>query len=212
MSQTILLIEQDPALRRLITLGLQSRSIRVIATPSLTYDNLSILNNSEQPPDLLLLDIDGSVNSNSSTLTGIQSHPYLSTLPTIVLAWENSLLEPGQTQYPASTPITCMTKPFDARTLYGIIEQLLHENATAPQKANTALTAQERLLLAHTARPAPSIWPIITAAAILLTFIGLMVNISIILLGLLIFFIAVMGWSLSKTPETIQLPSTRLGI
>jgi len=182
--------------------------MQVIAVPSLA----SFLDSSEQPLDLVLLDIDGSVGSNSSVLIAVQSHPYLSTLPTVILAWENTLSEPGYIQSSASIPIICMTKPFDARALYVTVEQLLLANAPTPHAANAALAAQERLLLAYTAHPAPSIWPIITAAAILLTFIGLMVNITVILLGLLVFFIALMGWSLSKTPDTTPLPSARLGI
>src|SRR5215467_10679886 len=93
IKQTVLLIEQDPALRRLITLGLQHRSIRVIEATSPA--DLPALDSNEQPPDLLLLDIDGSVNSDSSVLATFQSHPHLSTLPIIVLAWENILPEPG---------------------------------------------------------------------------------------------------------------------
>jgi len=209
IKQTVLLIEQDPALRRLITLGLQHRSIRVIEATSPAH--LPALDSNEQPPDLLLLDIDGSVNSDSSVLATFQSHPHLSTLPIIVLAWENILPEPGNAQHTAQAPFTCVTKPFDARALHATIERQLLERA-APQEASAALAAQEVLLLAQTARPAPSIWPIITAAALLLTFIGLLVHITIALLGLLIFLIALMGWSLSKTPETPHIPSTRLGI
>ena len=211
---TVLLIEQDPSLRRLMALGLQYRGMRVVEATSPVH--LPDPDSEEQPPDLLLLDIDGGVNSDLPLLTAIQSHPYLSILPVVLLAWENVLLGPADTHHftthaiyaarPAQAHITCLTKPFDARALYTTIEQLLLENASASQEANAALAAQEVLLLAQTASPAPSIWPVITAAALLLTFIGLMVHITITVLGLLIFLVALLAWTLDGRPET---PSRR---
>src|SRR5579863_9147904 len=202
MPHTILLIEQNPSLQRLITLGLQHRSIHVIASPSPVQ--LPALASPDQSPALLLLDIDADVNSDWSILATIQSHPHLSTLPIVLLAWENLLPAP----IAAHASITCLTKPFDARTLYATIEQLLLQSAPASQQTNAALAAQERLLLAQTARPAPSIWPIITAAALLLTVIGLLVHITITIIGLLIFIIAILGWTLGTTPTTT--PNTQL--
>ena len=214
---TVLLIEQDPSLRRLMALGLQYRGMRVVEATSPVH--LPDPDSEEQPPDLLLLDIDGGVNSDLSLLPTIQSHPYLSTLPMVLLAWENVLLGPADTHHftnqavhathPAQAHIACLTKPFDARALYTIIEQLLLENALATQAANAALAAQEVLLLAQTASPAPSIWPVITAAALLLTFIGLMVHITITVLGLLIFLVALLAWTMDSRPKN---PSrTQLG-
>ncbi len=213
---TVLLFEQDPSLRRLMALGLQYRGMRVIEATSPVH--LSDIDIEEQPPDLLLLDIDAGVNSNWSLLATIQSHPSLSTLPLVVLAWENVLLGLVDTHrsathatpatpatpatHPAQARMTCLTKPFDARTLHATIENLLLESAPAPQAANAALATQELPLLARTASPALSIWPVITAAAILLTFIGLMVHITITVLGLLIFLIALLGWTLDCRPET----------
>lgn len=214
---TVLLIEQDPSLRRLMALGLQYRGMRVVEATSPVH--LPDHDIEEQPPDLLLLDIDGGVNSDLSLLSTIQSHPHLSSLPMVLLAWENVLLGPADTHHftihaihaarPAQAHITCLTKPFDARALYTTIEQLLLENASASQEANAALAAQEVLILAQTASPAPSIWPVITAAALLLTFIGLMVHITITVLGLLIFLVALLAWALDSRPKT---PSrTQLG-
>jgi CheY-like chemotaxis protein len=235
--QTVLLIEQDQSLRRLMALGLQYRGMRVVEATSPAH--LPDPDSEEQPPDLLLLDIDGGVNSDLSLLTTIQAHPYLSTLPMVLLAWENVLLGPADEQLlgeedagdhkgppyrPSSTlaptdlentaahraqaHIACLTKPFDARALYTTIEQLLLENTSAPEAANATLAAQEVLLLAKTTSPAPSIWPVITAAALLLTFIGLMVHITITILGLVIFLIALLGWTLDcrlEKPSCTQL-------
>lgn len=213
---TVLLFEQDPSLRRLMALGLQYRGMRVIEATSPVH--LPDIDIEEQPPDLLLLDIDGGVNSNWSLLATIQSHPSLSTLPLVVLTWENVLLGLVDTHHsathatPATSPaqarMTCLTKPFDARTLHATIENLLLESTPAPQAANAALATQELPLLARTASPAPSIWPVITAAALLLIVIGLMVHITITVLGLLIFLIALLGWTLDARPETPPAPCT----
>ena len=213
---TVLLFEQDPSLRRLMALGLQYRGMRVIEATSPVH--LPDIDIEEQPPDLLLLDIDGGVNSNWSLLATIQSHPSLSTLPLVVLTWENVLLGLVDTHHsathatpatpPAQARMTCLTKPFDARTLHATIENLLLESTPAPQAANAALATQELPLLARTASPAPSIWPVITAAALLLTVIGLMVHITITVLGLLIFLIALLGWTLDARPETPPAPCT----
>ena len=53
-SSTILLIEADPSLQRLIMLGLQHSGMQVIAARSL--EALPTLD--MQPPDLLVLDVD----------------------------------------------------------------------------------------------------------------------------------------------------------
>src|SRR5947209_3048793 len=81
---TILLIEADPSLCRLITLGLQYRGMQVITASSLT--DLPSLET--HATSLLILDVDGGVHSNWSLLTAIQTHPSLSTLPIVTLAWE----------------------------------------------------------------------------------------------------------------------------
>ena len=59
-SDTVLLIEADRSLRRLIALGLQSRGIHVIEASSPM--NLPVLD--AQQPGLVVLDIDGEVGSD----------------------------------------------------------------------------------------------------------------------------------------------------
>ena len=190
--RTVLLIEEDPSLRRLLTLGLQYRGIQVITVSSPAQ--LPAMQG--QQPDLLLLDIDGGVKSDWSLLTGVQSYPSLATLPKVVLAWEN-VLPADVYRSTTQTHVTCLAKPFDARALYATIEQLLLQ-----------IEAQEVLRIAQIASPAPSIWPVITAAALLLTVIGLMVHITITVVGILILLIALLGWTLGTKPETVPAPRT----
>ena len=79
---TVLLIEADRSLRRLITLGLQYRGMHVIEASSPT----SIFALQSQHPDVVVLDIDGEVGSNHALLSTFQTHPYFSSVPLIVLA------------------------------------------------------------------------------------------------------------------------------
>ncbi len=198
---TVLLIEEDASLRRLMALGLQYRDMRVIEAPS--PDRLPLIEG--QQPDLLVLDVEGGVNSHWSLLASVQSHPYLSTLPMVVLAWEDLLSE----HVPHSTmqfPVTCLTKPFDARALHASIEQLLIESA--PQEAPSA---QEIPAIVAVASPTPSIWPLITAAGLLLAFIGLLGPIAITAVGFLVFMAALLLWTLGTKPEQTSIPNTHLG-
>ncbi len=205
--KTVLLVEEDASLRRLMALGLQYRDMRVIEAPS--PDHLPAIEG--QQPDLLVLDVEGGVNSNWSLLAIVQSHPYLSTLPMVVLAWEDLLSE----HVPHSTvqsPVTCLTKPFDARALHASIEQLLVGSAVQETAiASTALNAQEIPLTAEVASPTPSIWPLITAAGLLLAFIGLLGPIAITAVGFLIFMAALLLWTLGTKTEHTSIPNTHLG-
>src|SRR5215472_12647976 len=120
---TVLLIEADRSLRRLIALGLQYRGMQVIEASSPT--NLPDLE--AQQPGLVVLDIDGEPRSDHSFLAIAQAHPFLSSLPIVVLAWD-SLVPAGVQQDGPQAQLTCLTKPFDARALYATIEQVLDAN------------------------------------------------------------------------------------
>ena len=197
---TVLLIEADGSLRRLIALGLQSRGMRVIETSSPT--NLFSIGIEAQSPNLIVLDVDGEARSNHSLLSLAQAHSYLSTLPMIVLAWE-CLVPVGALQGSPQAQVTCLTKPFDARTLHATIEQFF-ENAV--EQEAVAIQAQEILLMSRAESSTPSIWPLVTAAGLLLAFIGLMIQITITALGLLIVIVALLWWTLGSKTEQKSLP------
>ena len=154
-------------------------------------------------PDLLVLDVDGGVNSDPPLLTALQAHPYLSTLPMVLLAWECPLpacVVSGQ-QNTLQTQATCLTKPFDARTLHATIDQQLL--ASALQKT---LKTQELPLAAQTRSPAPSIWPLLTAAGLLLAFIGLMGLLAFTVFGLLIIVVSLLWWTLGTNTKKEHAP------
>jgi CheY-like chemotaxis protein len=215
IKHTVLLIEADRSLRRLITLGLQYRGMHVIeassptsipshftppdfcsakidAQASLEVWLQTILQS--QLPDVVVLDIDSEVGSNHALLSTFQSHPYFSTIPLVILAWD-CLVTSGIHQNGSQTSITCLAKPFDARTLHTTIEQI-HNTS------KVSLVSRQELLLANrSVTPTPSIWPLITAAGLVLSFIGMMTQITISALGLLIIFIALLWWTLGAKAE-----------
>src|SRR5256885_8516175 len=81
---TILLIEPDSSLRRLIALGLQLHGAQVIEARKVT--EVSAFD--AQRLDLVIFDIDSSAQRNWSQLEATCSHPSIAALPLIVLAWE----------------------------------------------------------------------------------------------------------------------------
>ena len=188
---TVLLIEADRSLRRLITLGLQYRGMHVIEASSPT----SMPSSLSQLPDVVVLDIDGEVGSNHALLSTFQSHPYFSTIPLIVLAWD-CFVTSGNHKHSSQASITCLAKPFDARTLLTTIEQIqVTSQETCPA------SRQEQLLAKRSITSTPSIWPLITAAGLLLSLIGLMTQITISALGLLVMLIALLWWTLGTKTE-----------
>lgn len=226
--QRILLIVADNSLRRLITLGLHYRGMHTIEASSpaaLPADEIET-----QPPDLLVLDVDSGVSSDWELLEAVQEHHYLSTLPVVVLTWECPI--PAEVAIGQHEQITCLAKPFDARTLHARIEQLLAEQA---EKAALALAEAQSLQgadqeeeavaiatvsavavpsslavpvlagRAQAGRATASIWPFITAFGLLLAFIGLMVQITLTGLGILIILAALLLWTLGTRPQSTAL-------
>lgn len=194
---TVLLIEADRSLRRLIALGLQYRGMHVIEAGSPT--NVALLES--QQPDVVVLDIDGEAGSNYAHISTMKSQPHLSSIPMVVLTWDCPL-SIGSHQHTPQTQVTCLAKPFDARTLHATIEQI------SGASTETSLPSkQEVLLAARSVTPAPSIWPLIAAAGLLLSFIGLMTQITISAFGLLVLIVALLWWSIgTKTkPEPLAI-------
>lgn len=199
---TVLLIEADASLRRLLVLGLQYRGMSVIEAHSPASLPLVVI----EQPGVLVLDVDGDVKSNWSLLLAIQVHPLLSKLPLIVLAWDSphfalipqtqlqhSTAQAELTQPTAPAQITYLTKPFDARTLYASIEQIL-----LAQTIQITQTAPEvaPLPVVYASSPAPSMYPMITAAGLLLAFIGLMGLFFLTFVGLAIVLASLLAWTL----------------
>jgi DNA-binding NtrC family response regulator len=194
---TVLLVEADSSLRRLVALGLQHRGMHVIEASSPAH----VLSFDARQVDLLVLDLDGNAGRDRTFLASahvILTHPLLSALPTILLAWEYP--PPLIQNVAVATNIQYLTKPFDARILHETIDQLLR--AREADAAAYEARAEELLLATYSRQTAPSLWPIITAAGLLLAFIGMMLQIVITVVGVLIVAAALLLWTLESRSST----------
>ena len=198
--RTVLLIEADISLRRLIVLGLQDRGMQVIEASSLAAAP-DLEDETEKQLDLLILDIDRGIHCDWSSLDAIQSHPRLVQLPTVVLTWEQppeNITHTVSVATIAPTQVVYLTKPFDARTLLTTAEQLL--SIRIAKEVALEAKAEEALLAAYAVNTAPSLWPVITAVGLLLAVIGFMFQAAITVLGFLIVIVALLLWALGTKP------------
>jgi DNA-binding response OmpR family regulator len=191
---SVLLVEANPSLRRIITLGLQHRGLHTIEanSPASFPVSPSIL------PDLIVLDIDGETANSQALLVQAEAHPALSTLPIIVLTWEDYFppgMREGDMRRGAPARVY-LTKPFDARALHNAIEQLLLD-----VEESRVARKQENYLAPRRATASPSIWPLVTAMGLLLAMIGLMLQITVTAIGLLIVMTALLCWTLGPKGE-----------
>jgi CheY-like chemotaxis protein len=199
--RSVLLVEADAALRRVITLGLRQQGIDVLEAASTKQAQMLL----EHNPSLLIVDVDGSVSSDWSLLERADANRSTTLPPVLILSWDCSPMQ-GQasgrsTQMIQVDQAVCLVKPFDARRLLGEVETLL---AAQPQVA-AAQTAAARLLEAPEEMPAPmqSIWPLVLAAGLALAVSGLLVNPVIVALGMVVAFAALLLWGFE--------PGTRSG-
>lgn len=193
---TILLIEADPSLRRLITLGLQHKGMHIVEGNSLNLVPIPA-----PSFDLVVLDVDRGMTSDWSLLEKIQSNPHLALLPIIVLSWDSGshTASAPMVVSNSSAQVILLDKPFDARVLYRTIQKLLTSHAA--QKAAMEALAEARILAMYSQHAVPSVWPVVTAAGLLLAFIGLLFHIALVIMGLLIVITALLLWMLGTKPE-----------
>ena len=197
--QSILVVEANPSLRRMITLGLQHRGLHSIEAMSPSSFSVS----SATAPELIVLDIDGEMADSQALLAQVEAHPMLSALPVVILTWEsNNLSAMREEETFGSAPARLfLSKPFDARTLHAAIERLLLD-----VEESKAARKQERYLAASRAAVAPSIWPLVTAMGVLLAMIGLMLQLAVTAIGLLIVITALLCWTLGPTRKPEPMP------
>jgi CheY-like chemotaxis protein len=214
-TSTVLLIEADPSLRRLIMFGLCHSGTHVIGASSI--QELPALD--AQAFDLLIVDVDQGVNSNWSLLSRLREQTHLAALPIVALSWESpaedtvslptslfsslpfrssrrgrvSLPYPGACPHLLCLPVgnlTYLPKPFDARVLHNTIAKLLAERAA--QKAAQLALVEAQVLASYEQRAAPSIWPMVAAAGMLLIMTGLLLQFLIALVGVVLVLISLL--------------------
>jgi CheY-like chemotaxis protein len=189
---TVLLLEADPAIRRMITLGLRHRGLQVIEITS-----LAAISSSDLPSfDLLILDVDYGVACKWTMLEAVQGDPALAVLPTVILSWEPPVEDVLAN---TSQQSVCVTKPFDARALHEGIDHLLTMRTL--EKASQLAQAEADLLASYNHHGSASIWPVVTAAGVLLIVIGLLLQFVVTIVGLIIVITALLLWTIgSHTP------------
>jgi len=197
---TVLLIEADTSLRRLIALGLQHHNIHVVEASSLAHSV-----SSTETPDILIVDVDSGVHSDWSLLSSVQNTASLSTIPTIILAWEPLPMLHISSATTKQSQVACLTKPFDARVMQESIDHLLAVREA--REAALLAQAEEVLLATYKTQTPPSIWPIITAIGLLIAFIGMLLQVAITILGILIVIVALLWWTMGTkpTPQAVAL-------
>ncbi len=188
---TVLLIEADTSLRRLIALGLQHRDMDVVEANSFA-SALSV-----ETADLLIVDVDSGIHSDWSLLSSVQAASAFASVPTIVLAWEQSPM-PHSSYIAIQTQVTCLTKPFDARVMQESVNRLLAVHAA--KEAALLAQAEAVLLATYKTQTPPSIWPIITAIGLLIAFMGMLLQVAVTILGILIVIVALLWWTLGTKP------------
>jgi CheY-like chemotaxis protein len=224
-TSTVLLIEADPSLRRLIMLGLSHSGIRVVEAHSV--QRLAALDT--QMLDLLIVDVDQGLKSDWSLLSTLREQAHLANLPLVTLSWENpaednvsldghyaprlSSRRGSASCLPNCLPVgnlTCLSKPFDARTLHSTIAKLLAERAA--QKAAQVAIVEAQVLASYERHAAPSIWPVVTAAGLLLVVTGLLLHFLIALVGAVLILTSLLLWTLGTKPAPSVSSSTVSGI
>nr|BBH94025.1 hypothetical protein KTA_22240 [Thermogemmatispora argillosa] len=180
-SRTVLVIEAETPLRRLIALGLQQREIAVVATDPQSWPSRL----AECRPALLIVDIDTDRRQDGSLLQALCAQARLREAAIIVLSWETPALALDERTF-------YVRKPFDARALLALVEEQL----SARYAADTEAVASQ-----------PSLCPLVTAVGLLLISIGLMVQLVIAGLGLAIVLAALLRWTLGQQSSAYLLSS-----
>ena len=178
-THTVLLVEGDAALRKVIALGLRHQGISVLEAASAQAARALL----DQRPSLLILDIDSAVAGNHNLLPELRAQSGLAETPAVVLAWEcspevsDSIADDGAA--------VCLAKPFDARHLFSKVEVLLE---ALPRRY------EPKEMIAVARSSSPSIWPIVLALGLMLVASGFLIHPAIIALGLVIALGAMLLW------------------
>ena len=121
LSKTVLVVDDDAAIRKSLTIRLEHRGYDVITAPDgLTATKLAM----KQDPDLILLDLGLPAGDGHEILDRLSSHPQTQSIPVIVVSGN---------RYPAARARAFekgarafVEKPFYADELMGMVEDVFH--------------------------------------------------------------------------------------
>lgn len=182
---TVLLVEGDAALRRVIAMGLRHQGLSVLEAASPQQARALL----DQRPSLLVVDVDSGPASDRKLLPNLRAYDGLAETPAVVLAWE--FAPDLRAAVNSDGAAVCLAKPFDARRLFAEAELLL-EAASQRRVVESQAAASVGSLAFEETRPAsPSFWPIVLALGVMLAVSGLLIHPAIVALG-----VGVVIWSM----------------
>jgi DNA-binding response OmpR family regulator len=192
---TVLLVEGDAALRRVLAMGLRHQGLSVLeaASPQQAHTLL------DQHPSLLVVDVDNGAASDRKLLADLRTYDGLAQTPAVVLAWDCS--PDLKEQVDRDGAAVCLAKPFDARLLFAEAESLLK---AAMQRRQIESTVGVGSLAFDEARASSSIWPIVLALGVMLAVSGLLIHPAIAALGVAVVVGSMLLWSLEPGVKTGQ--------
>jgi DNA-binding response OmpR family regulator len=213
-TNTVLLVEGDAALRRVIAMGLRHQGMSVLEASSAQQARALL----DQRPALLVVDVDSSPAGDRKLLPDLRAYDGLAETPAVVLAWDCS--PDLKDQVSSDGAAVCLAKPFDARRLFAEAELLLEAAlrrraesavaasvgslapAEAPNRAAVAEMAAEVIYAASrlpeasdiTPTAAPSIWPFVLALGLMVAVSGLLIHPVLVALGVAIVLGSMLLW------------------
>ncbi len=185
---TVLLVEGDEALRRVIAMGLRHQGLSVLEAASPQQARSLV----DQRPSLLVVDVDSGLASDRKLLPDLRAYDGLAETPAVVLAWDCS--PDLRAQVDNDGAAVCLAKPFDARRLFAEAETLL-EAASHRRLIESAVAASGgSFIYEDTRTTSPSIWPIVLALGVMLAVSGLLIHPAIVALGVGVVIWAMLLW------------------
>jgi len=185
---TVLLVEGDAALRRVIAMGLRHQGLSVLEAASPQQARALL----DQRPSLLVVDVDSGLASDRKLLPDLRDYDGLAETPAVVLAWDCS--PDLKEQVDSDGAAICLAKPFDARRLFAEAEALL-EIAMQRRQVENAVGVGVGGLSFEERAASPSIWPIVLALGVMLAVSGLLIHPAIVALGVAVVVGAMLLWS-----------------
>ena len=189
-TNTVLLVEGDAALRRVIAMGLRHQGLSVLeaASPQQAQGLL------DQRPSLLVVDVDSGLASDRMLLPDLRAYDGLAETPAVVLAWDCSPDLKEQMDHDGAA--VCLAKPFDARRLFAEAELLLEAASQRRRVESVALARVDSFSFEEPRASSSSIWPIVLALGLMLAVSGLLIHPAIVALGIGVVIWAMLLWGL----------------
>ena len=195
---TVLLVEGDEALRRVIAMGLRHQGLSVLEAASPQQARTLL----DQRPSLLVVDVDSGLASDRKLLPNLRAYDGLAETPAVVLAWDCS--PDLRSQVDSDGAAVCLAKPFDARRLFAEAESLLLAASQRRVVESAVAASVSSRAFEETRTSSPSIWPIVLALGLMLAVTGLLIHPAIVALGVGVVIWAMLLWGFEPSVKPGQ--------